>query len=252
MRRNILFTSIVFCLSLASAGAYALTNFTNADGARQLTDMLRTAAGQLDDKLFYNIGVLYYGAGDKGRAAIYLKRAYLLNPYDKMNRDALFLARSDLEIPEEFYQSSPLAKIFLFPFTTLTVNATAVFGLVLFVLGAAWFSILLSGLAAKLSLGDKLRTALFVTAIVFASLGVMEMTAAGVRYHNLFDKSQAVVLNDTALYKEPRADADKLADLQAGLECRVRDYEGGYYLVETVDTRKGWVSENDVEMLWEN
>lgn len=243
--------SIVLGILAAFPAVLPAQTFDTNATVSELSNLIEISKKTLDSDLFYNIGVLYYRMGDRGNAIVNLKRAYLLNPYDVSNKSALYLARSDLGIPEAFYESSPLAKVFLFPFEIFNLNAMAVIGLIVLAAGIIIVSLKVSGLGEKFKFGEKMKKALHNMGIVLTIIGGVYIISSAIRYSYQFDKRQAVVISEADFHQEPAEGEYEINKVIPGVECKVMEYENGYYEIETVDSRRGWVSAESVKLIWE-
>ena len=206
----------------------------------------KAAVNTKDPAVFYDLGVLYAGAGDTGRAILDFRKALLLKPSDRAAADNLNRLRQSIGIPPYFSEASPIEKAVLFPFTIFSLNGGLVFGIVLFVLGSAVLSLVLSNIIT-LPFEGRVR----IISIIAMIAGLVYITASFVRYRFTFDPKNAVILTDGALLERPDAKSLPLAEAPGGMECVVRDDNDGYVRVNTLDGHEGWVVSANVERLWE-
>jgi hypothetical protein len=227
-----------FFLAIMAAPAHGLD--------LNIPELENTAKTHKDPAVFYDLGVLYSNSGNTGKAVLNFKKALLLRQSDKDASANLNNLRQSIGIPPYYSESSPIEKAVLFPFSFFSLNGGAVFGFVLFLLGSAGLSIVLSGLF------QVPRTGLIRTvSIVLLAVGAVYLVSSFIRYRFTFDPANAVVLLDSKLLERPDGDALSLADIPGGMECVVRDEMNAYFRISTLDGREGWTAGTNVERLWE-
>jgi len=248
---------IIFALCLGiTSGAFAQTNTggelfssvrtdDSADAATGMTldEMLAAAKDTPDAGLYYNIGITYLEQSEVGRGVLYLRRANLIAPRDKDIREALTVVRESLGLPDYLFQTSPLARFFLFPFTVLPLGLMGVLFAVVFILGSVMLSLALARLVKDREGSRKAGVILMVVGAVF-------LFAAGIRYRVVFSDTQAVAIADTLLMDAPSADASSGERLTKGSECRITDSAAGFFKIDAVDGSTGWVAQDDIDRIW--
>lgn len=217
-----------------------------------IPDMEKTALSTKDYRLFYNLGVIYASTNDAGASILNLKRAYLLNPYDKETKRTLNKLRESIGIPSYLFDQSPLEKLILLPFSLFPINTDFVIGFILLALGSLVFSFLLSKLDIPvvrpfMKYQKPARTA----AIVLITLGLVYIASSVLRNNTLFDPKNAVVMNASDIKDRPDVNAIKIVSVPAGLECIIVKESLAYYLINTIDGHEGWIARTNLSRLWE-
>lgn len=227
--------SLSFCIDPDPAGIHELE---------------KASLERKDPDVFYNLGALYADSGNTGKAVLNFRKAVLLRPSDREARASLDTLRQSIGIPPYFSESSPIEKALLFPFLAFSLNASLIFGLVLFIAGSTALSLVISGLSERMSVPVK-KNVMRALGIGFLILGSVYILSSFIRYRFTFDPKNAVVLKDTKLLEIPESGSLTIADIPGGMECAVRDARNGYYRIGTIDGREGWIPGNEVERLWD-
>lgn len=229
-----------------TCGLWASGEKSDTERIRELEDAAR---GRRDQRVYFNLGVLYARSGDAGHAVLNLRRAGLLDPSDREARQYLNTLRESIGIPSYLFELNPVEKVFSFPFTVLTLNAAAVFGLVLFAAGSVILSLsFLRVLPETPRFPARWPRA---AGIALAALGFIYLGSALIRYRLVFNARSAVIVRDSGLLERPEGASVPVDEVPAGLECRVTGREAEYLLVRTADGREGWVRSDAVTRLWE-
>lgn len=221
-------------------------DFTDTKDKLTLEETMNTLiTNHRDPDVFYDLGVVSYQNNHIGNAILNLKRAYQLAPYDREIRQALFAVRATLGIPAYLYETSPLVKVFLFPFTVFKLNAMAWIGLFLFGLGSAGLCWLFLSRIKKDETLKRIRT----LTVIAITVGMVYLISALIRYRVVFNVDQAVIMEESLLYSNAQAE-EELDNVQEGLECTVLDSSGEYLRIETVTGERGWIESNVIERVW--
>lgn len=211
-----------------------------------IPDLEKSAPRSRDATLFYDLGVLYANSGNTGKAILNFKKARLLDPSDRETGENLNALRQTIGIPPYFSEGSPIEKAVLLPFSVFSLNGGLIFGLVLFIAGSLGLSFVLSQLK-RFAFSGKIKIGSIVTLVI----GLVYISASLIRFQFTFDPRNAVLLADCSLLERPDAESIPLSDVPGGMECVVRDINGGYARVNTLDGHEGWVIRTNVERLWE-
>lgn len=219
----------------------------------KINELQNISATSRDYRVFYNLGVLYLNKNDVGRAILNLKRAYLLNPYNKDVYSVLTDTRTKLGVPAYIFEATFLEKAILFPFTIFHINATIAIGVVFFMLGSVLLSLELSGQIAKISLFKKIK--IRRVAIIFFAIGVVYLIAGTIRHSFVFNSKMAVVVgtsqsDDIALFQLPEDKSEPIDTTSIGMECQIEDEQSAFLRINTIDGKVGWIDKMYVERLW--
>jgi hypothetical protein len=237
-------TYIIFFVSVCSFGFAGNNNsYLQKDELIELANTIR------NDRVYYNLGVIYYREGETGRAVLNFKRARLLNPYDNLNKDALNEARRVAGAPSYIFETSPIQDVLLFPFTVFSMNALVAVGIIFFLSGSIALSFVFVGTPAGefLSRIKKIK----IWCAVFIIAGMVYITASIIRHRVVFDRSQAVAVENARIFQLPEEDASVIGMLDEGIECRIESENGGFFLIRSIDNKFGWVIADNIEALWE-
>lgn len=194
--------------------------------------------GRESGPVYYNLGNCYFKKKDLGRAVLNYERAYRLIPRDGDLRANRRYALAQVKHPVG-RQFSLWGDIVRRSQQQLTVDELA--WLIL-------FFIFLAGSAHLGSLSlpvwrDRLRAVMIFCAIVvlfFLGLLVGQMNLT---------RNQAVVLTESAVKFEPRADATVHFSLDVGQVVRILKKEELWFKVERPDGKMGWVEQSHVEKI---
>ncbi len=202
-----------------------------------------------DDRIYYNLGILYGDAGNKGLAILNLRRANLLNPYSKDIKNQLNAYRDSIGIPPYLMDLSPLEQAVLFPFLILNINWTGFIGLLFLLTGSCGLSVILGRFTIILLENHQKQVMIF--SLIFFILGIIFILSAIVRYNVTFDNKNAVLINDSILQERPEENSIKINDAAAGLECVIKKASSDYYLINTIDGHEGWINKTNLTRIWE-
>lgn len=199
---------------------------------------------EINPDIFYNLGVYYSRISNTSKAILNFKRAHLLSPKEKQFKEALRLEREKLDLPVLFLEPSPLEKILLYPFNFASINAITILGITLLSIGAAGISFyLFSG-----KIPFKKYTIPFL--IISFTLGIVYISAGLIRHKITFDKNEAVILEDCSIFDSSSLNPVEIEKVIGGMECRILEESNGYYLIVTLNGKKGWIKTNSIEKLW--
>jgi hypothetical protein len=216
--------------------------------ALDIPELEKLAVQYQDSRMFYNLGVSYANTNNVGRAVLNLKRAYLLNNNDKTAFNILNDLRSSIGVPPYWFEVSPLEKAALLPFTFFSLNGGFLLGFLFLLWGSFGLSVVLSRILPVNF--QKHKDIILKTSIFLFIFGILYLFFSILRYQSTFDKKNAVVIKNEALFETPGGKARKLKDLPAGMECAIREESSGFYLIRTIQGQEGWVEKNGVEKLW--
>lgn len=199
----------------------------------------------LDPDVFFDLGVVNYQNNKLGESILNFKRAYLLAPNDSEIREALFAVRESLGMPAFLYESSPLVKVFLFPFTVFNLNTMAWIGLIFTGLGMAGLGVLFISKSLDKDIQKKIK----ITTIIALAIGGVYLISSLIRYRVVFDMKQAVIMDDTDIYVT--ISQDEIVDnVEEGMECVIIETNQDYAHIETVSGDQGWIKSDTIERVW--
>lgn len=222
-------------------------------GLETLPEMEKEAFVSKDFRLFYNIGILYAESNQAGLSILNLKRASLLNPYDKDAQDSLNNLRNSIGIPSYLFDQSPLEKAMQLPFNMISINISVIVGIVFLFIGSIFLSIILSRLNLKI-IGPIImnhRKIIRILSFIFILIGIIYLLSAIIRYQAVFNHKNAVVISPSELKDRPENNALTIINLPSGLECTVKEQSSGYYMVNTIDGHEGWIYRTNLSRVWE-
>ena len=200
------------------------------------------AAGVVNGPLEYNLANCYLQAGDVGRAILHYRRAQRLIPRNPMLTDNLTEARSRcLTTIRPARRSTFLKSVFWWHYQTSVVGRARA-GLVLYV--AVWALLIVRSLAAS--------RAVAVSAILCAVLAVAAAASVAVtRWSDRNNPEGVVTAMDVTVYKGPGTGYQRQFEqpLQPGVEFTLRQRRGGWWSIELVDGKSGWIEASQAQLL---
>jgi hypothetical protein len=249
---------------LNGAIAFTIEPTINNSIDMQINKLEFDSATSRDYRLFYNLGILYIKNNNPGKAIVNLKRANLLNPYDKQVYSVLTDSREKLGIPAYIFEGTFLEKAILFPFTMFHINATVAIGIIIFILGSIILSLVLSSIINKIPFLQNTKTNIKKirrVAIILLIIGAVYITAGIIRHRFVFNIDMAVVVadnntsEDIVLFQTPETNAKPIDTTSVGMECQIEDEReggaGGAFLrINTIDGKVGWIDSKYIERLW--
>lgn len=194
--------------------------------------------------IYFNLGIAYYQAGHLGQAILQHEKALRLAPWDREIRLNLELLRSE--------QTDGLAP--LPPFIVkevwqqlaarLSPNAWLIVAILLAWLAAAGFALwLFSKIRQRKRLGFWLGCGLAV-------LCLLPWGLAQSRQVELARQDRGIVIGpEFPVYVAPGLDADVELTVHDGLWVRLLDEFEGWYKIELVDGRQGWIQQDALELI---
>jgi len=197
-----------------------------------------------DYRIFYNLGQLYWQTNNIGRGLLNIKKAALLKPSDRNITRDLNELRIIAGISPVFFETTPIEKAVLFPFSIFDINTSYIFGLTFFIIG----SILLTFAFLQIYVIRKRIQKIF--AFFFLVIGLVYIVSSMVRYSILFNDKSAVVGNLSTLYENYTSDSMSIGEVKEGTECVVKKDEEKFLLIQTIDGKEGWINRTNIEYLW--
>ncbi len=226
---------ILIFLLLFNVGAYAST--TNAAEKYPIYNDLQK---------LYSTAQSYYEKQEWGPAMLYVLRAWSLSPLDPDIRQSADNIRQELNIAPVYYYQEPISRFLHNLFLIVPSNVQLFLGLTFLTLGSLFLTLILAG---KTNVKLQERKYKFISLSLMA-LGLMFMVLTESRYRYLFDTHRAVVITELDLSTRPEANEERLAAISPGMECKVEGEKGDYYLIVTIDGKKGWALKERVSLLW--
>jgi hypothetical protein len=202
-------------------------------------ESLATDSGIKNGKLYYNIGNAYFMANDVGRAILYYKKSFALNPNDANLAQNLEFARSKRVDKIDIKESSKIFEIVFFwhfdiPEGVRLAIFLLTFAVVWVCLGFRFFF-----RHALLHWGTILAG--IVTLMFFGSLVADAFTAANSKPGVVISGEVTARKGDGETY-EPSFQAP----LHAGTEFNLVESRRGWDNIELADGRRAWVPANTV------
>lgn len=196
-------------------------------------------------EIYYNLGNSYYKEKELGRAILNYERALLLKPGDSDARTNLDIARSKTidkvnPTPEIFFVTWFRALI-----NTLSVNAWAVWGIVLFVCA-------LAGIACYAFLSQTLHRKLgFISALASFALCVLCNVFAWTQANKLDNRDSAIVLSPSVVVRStPSENGTSLFVIHEGRKVLIKDNSmKDWKEIELEDGNVGWIPINAIELI---
>ncbi|MGC8765174.1 MAG: hypothetical protein ACP5QT_04740 [Brevinematia bacterium] len=229
---------------------FSLENNTNIT-QKDIEEWIQKSKTVMNPDLFYNIGIFYSSIRNNGKAILYLKKAYLLSHNDRKIKEALENERKKLDLPFISTEPSAIEKIFAFPFNFAPLNILMLFGLILYSTGSILIFLNLFKLKRLAFLKKYFEgKAIIITGIILFILGLTYLSVSIFKYRLIFNKREAVIIEDGSLFDRPESNSIVISKVVNGTECGILSEDNGYYLVNTFSGKEGYVITNIVERLW--
>ncbi|MCH9033589.1 MAG: hypothetical protein IID42_03695 [Planctomycetes bacterium] len=203
------------------------------------------SANVVNGHLEYNLGNCFLQMGEVGRAVLHYRRAETLIPRDPLLRDNLKEARSRCLTPIQIERRSALLhNVFFWHFDT-SHHERSVAGLALY---AAFWLLLTVRCFIR-------RRPVAVGALVAA---MMALAIAGSlaydRWAERYGPAGVVTGMDVVVYKGPGPSYQRQFEqpLQSGVEFKLQERRGGWWSVELVDGKTGWIERSAAELVMGN
>lgn len=197
---------------------------------------------QLTASTLYNIGNACYRAGSQGHAALYYRRALLVDPgLDEARQNLRFLERKfgALTIKRPNYQY------------TLTKIPEVWFKNVM--LGCLWFVVIAVLIFPATNRGSRLRI-FAVAALIVCPL--LSLGSAMARHYYPNDSvfapyaEQAVIVKDkTVVYADASRTSGQVIEVPAGSLCRIIRQSDRWVYIAFASQTRGWVTADQLELL---
>ncbi|MCH8149936.1 MAG: hypothetical protein IH987_18480, partial [Planctomycetes bacterium] len=235
--------------------AEALTDFDQAqqiqhDQPKRARRLFRSAAQRFESlisadvvngHLEYNLGNCFLQMGEIGRAILHYRRATALIPRDPLLNDNLKEARSRCLTPVQPERRSALLRnVFFWHFDTSHHERT-VAGLALY--AAFWMLLTVRCFIPR----RPLAVAALVAAIISLAIGG---SLAYDRWTERYGPAGVVTGMDVVVYKGPGPSYQRQIEqpLQSGVEFKLQERRGGWWNVELVDGKTGWIERGAAEL----
>lgn len=196
--------------------------------------------GQLSPELLYNLGVAKHRLGESGEAALWMRRALLLEPGMPEAVQSLTYLRSQLGYVE--FAENPIERLLArLPLTFARwTRALCLWG-ALIILAAA---LLLPRLRPN-------RSGFVALSLLLFLLGGAAWWYASSRHHPLANENLAtVVRNDTSALAAPAPEAKAVLSLPAGSEVLILQENGAWSYLELPGGLRGWARSESLARLW--
>lgn len=194
----------------------------------------------------YSLAREFHLAGESGPAMLYLKRAASLAPRDANIRQALFSLRQELNIPPVFYFEEPVSAFLSGAFLLLPGWLQLAVGIVLLLAGSVALFLLWAYLW-KPRPGSRIYA---ITAGVTLGVGLLLLVLTGLRYRVLFHPAEAVVMESAPLLLRPAEIENQQDLLPPGMEVKILKKQDPFWLVHSLNGKKGWVLKEKVSQIW--
>jgi hypothetical protein len=235
---------------LAGAQADWAALLVQADQAYQNGDLTNAAnlyeavvnGGVRDGTVYFNLGTVYYAAGDLGRALLNYRRALEIMPRDADLNVAIARIRAErLDVQGDEAELLDSIAALTAPVLTLSELAWLVLGL-----WTLWFGLLLVAVLRR-HWRDVLRASLLIVGVVLL-IGVLLL---GSRLYVASHRPAAVVLHDlVSVMSGPGEDYLVLFPLHAAAEIRILEEHDGWVRFVLPDGRQGWLPQTSVQLVW--
>jgi len=229
--------------STESADTFEKANAAYEDGkynqsARLYQKSLRE--GQISEELFYNLGNAYFKQQNHGEAALWYRRALILNPRMPEPRQNLRTLRNRVGLLD-FEPKGIDQAISHFRESELVSLLT----------GCTWLTLLC--LAAALFI-KRLRPwrSLFVIATCLLA-GLVAASLFGLKiYRNriAIDHRAVITAADAVAQTSPVPDAKTVTELPPGSEIRIVTDSGPWQYIDIPGELRGWVKTEAITLLW--
>ncbi len=197
--------------------------------------------GYSSPELLYNVGTSYLHLDQLGKAVLYLEKAHLAEPSDKLINQNLVLARDRvdtavIEVPDfVLFRAWKSLSGFLSPLIWFILSLLA--GVVIVLGVCKW----------RLGTDNKLRVKGFSLMIIGAVILIIFHLAGRSSYAQLKDNSMAIVVRDTALYEAADERSEEFEALSEGVKVKIFDELDEWYRVSLVNKEIGWVTKQSVQ-----
>lgn len=189
--------------------------------------------------------------GDLGHAALYLRRASLLDPSSETYRAALKAVRESAGLSEMLFEPSPIERWLVRPFSSMPLNRKTVVGIAFLAAASLLFTLffLRKNLFKKRPpLSEK---TVWISAFVLAVIGSFWLLLSALNARSVFSYEAAVFLKETALTETPLIGSKETETVPAAMDAVILREENGRLLVRTVEGTEGWTTREAVARLWE-
>ena len=196
--------------------------------------------GQVSEELFYNLGNAYFKQQNHGEAALWYRRALVLNPRMPEPRQNLRTLKNLVGILD--FEPKGIDQ---------TISRFRETELVSLLAACIWLTLL--SLAALLFI-KRLRPWRFlfiIAACLFVSLGVALYFALNIyRSHIAIDHRAIITGTDIKAQTGPVPDANTVTELPPGSEIRIVTDSGPWQYVDIPGELRGWVKTAALTPLW--
>lgn len=200
--------------------------------------------GKVSSEVYFNLGNAYYKLDSLAPSIYYYNKALQLAPQDADIQNNLEFANGrtvDLIEPEPktgwSKWTEEIGELF-------TYNGWAVFAVVcsfLMLIFGVWYYFVQSPGKKRL---------FFTLGVLSILLGISGVLFAYHRYDEDQSKTLAIVYaKETAVHAEPNHNSDTIFDLHEGTRLRVIDQFNGYYRIQLVNNKRGWLREEALRLL---
>ncbi len=200
--------------------------------------------GVLSADIYYNLGNSYFRQQKIAKAILNYERALKLRPGDQGILFNLQLANTFIR--DDIQHEKPFLLLYGWKLTASLLPPVAwlAIHLALFLCGLFLVARFLTSNASRT------RVNTFRLAILSLSLSLLIMALSFQSHHNIFGKSEAIILADTATIKSgPGKQSNTLGHYHAGTKVRIINHEEGWLEVKSADGHIGWIDEEKLEII---